>query len=85
MSEWQLAKEKRCLPSYAVLAGITLYGSLGISEEIAGQWDNLNELLLIGLDWCDESGDIVEPAFWGGLKGWTTGLKIGIDFPFDKG
>jgi hypothetical protein len=33
-----------------VLAGITLYGSLGVSEEITGEGDNLNELFSMGLD-----------------------------------
>ena len=78
MSEWQFAQEYRYLPSYAALAGITLYGSFGISEEITGEEDNFIEMLSIGLGWCDKIGDIVEPALRGGLKGWTTRLKDGI-------
>ena len=42
------------------------------------------DILSIRLGWCDKPGDIVEPALRWGLKGWTTGLKDGIDYPFGK-
>ena len=53
----------------------------GCKLVIYKSFDNFIELLSIGLEWCDNRGDIVEPALRGGLKGWTTGLKDGIDFP----
>ena len=67
MSKWRFAQEKRCLPSYPGLAGITLYGSLGISEEITGEGDNVIDNISIRLGWCDKTGDIVEPVLRGGL------------------
>ena len=67
MSEWKFAQEKRCLPPLAGLAGITLYGSLGISEEITGEGDNFIDMLSIRLGSCDKTDDIVEPALRGGL------------------
>ena len=61
-----------------MLTGITLYGSLGISEERTGDGGNLIELLSIGLRWRDKSGDTVESDIRGGLKGeqldWNLGL-----------